>query len=433
VAFPGTTISGFAEVTFSTNNLLLSGRSQGALDPARPTPETIRALVAIPNPALVTGACPAGFPAGRTCAPLVVFRHGIPGSRGQMLLLAEAMAAKGFVVAAIDGEKFGDRTYCGAATQAAADQQCLPPSTCVNDPVLKTAADAGVVGRCTITGTPGNFVLRKRIDCTSADPTPCIQASATAKGLPLESGRFFVSLNLFRTRDSFRQDIIDQSALVSALAPATPRGDPFADLLGTQGLAVDPAQIYFASASLGSANSMLSVAVNPRFTKGAFQSGFSTIVDDYSNPESSDFPGLVALLGTSTPPIVPGTAGFLQFLQVAKWILDPADAANYGALLQASAKPVLHQIALCDPRIPNAQSQYFSARLGLPVPAPGTAGNGFTQWFINSAATAACPADRVGHGFLIDPTPLPTITAQSQASFADFLATGNAQPITVRP
>jgi hypothetical protein len=427
--FPGTAISEFAEVPFNTTNLLLSGLSQGAFDPAHPTPEQITALVALPNPALVTGACPAGFPATSKCAPLVVFRHGIPRAKGDMLPIASALAAKGFVVAAIDAEKHGDRTYCGAATQAAADQQCLAlsgaASTCVADAKLKTAADAGVVGRCS------NGLLRKRVDCAVFTPA-CI----VPKGIPLATGNFIFTLNLFRFRDTLRQDVIDQAALVNALAPTAPRAagaDKFADHLALSNLAIDPDKVYFASLSLGAENSTLSVAVNPRFKRAAFQSGFATIVDVSSNPASSDNATLVALLGAATPPIVPGTAGYLQFLQVAKWVMDPADAANYAQLIQASAKPVLSQIGLCDPRIPNAQSQYFTAMLGLPVPAPGAAGTGFTQWFVNSGSSATCPTDKVDHGFLIDPTQAPTLTSQAQASFADFLATGAAQPTTVRP
>ena len=183
--------------------------------------------------------------------------------------------------------------------------------------------------------------------------------------------------------------------------------------------------------------------MNPRFKRGAFHAGFATIVDDYSNPESSDYAALVALLGSSTPPVVPGTATFTQLLQVAKWILDPAEPANFASIIRSSGKPVLSQIGLCDPRIPNTQSRYFSGLLGLGVatpffgpqlPEPGVAGTSFVQWFINGATgTPACSAATVDHGFLVDPTSSPTLTSQAQASFADFLATGAAQSTTVRP
>ena len=342
------------------------------------------------------------------------------------------------MVAAIDAEKHGDRTYCGAATQAAADRQCFnpptnsPAATCVADEKLKTAADTGVVGRCS-----NGQLLRKRVDCAAPFNTDgTFNAACFApKGIPLATGNFVFSLNLFRFRDTVRQDVIDEAALVNALAPAAPRAagaDAFAAHLAESNLAVDPGQVYLASLSMGSENTALSLAVNPRFKKGAFQSGFS-IVDVSINPASSDHATLVALLAASNPPIVEGTADYLKFVQVAKWVLDPADAANYGALIAASAKPVLSQIGLCNPRIPNAQSQHFSAMLGLPVPLPEAGGTGFTQWFINAGAGAVCPAAAVDHGFLVDPTQSPTLTAQAQASFADFLATGAAQPITVRP
>jgi len=428
-AFPGTAVAEFAEVTFPTVNLLLSGNTQGAFDPASPTPEPIVALVALPDPALVAGTCPAAFAPLTRCAPLVVFRHGLPRAKGDMLPIATALAAKGFVVAAIDVEKHGDRTYCTA------DNQCLPPATCVADPKLKTSADPGIVGRCA-----GGALLRKRVDCTLPDPQ-CAQPSQLApKGIPLATGNLLVSLNLFRTRDTFRQDVIDEAALVSALAPSSPRPagtDPFAGHLGLgpNGYAVHPDEVYLASLSLGSINSVLSLAVNPRFKKGAFHAGGATFVDIPANPASSDHAALIALLASATPPIAENTPAYLQFLQVAKWVLDPGDPANYGERLRARspAVPVLSQIGLCDTRIPNAQSQFFTAMLGLPVPAAGAAGTGFTQWLVNSASTAACPADAVTHGVLIDPSTQPLLTAASQASFADFLATGAAQPTTVRP
>jgi hypothetical protein len=437
-AFPGTSVAEFAEVQFNTMNLLISGnpQTQGAFDLAGPTPEPITALVALPDPALVTGACPGGFTAAK-CAPLVVFRHGIPRGKGDMLPIASALAAKGFVVAAIDAEKMGDRTYCGAATQAAADQQCFnpagtPASTCVADAALKTSTDTGVVGRCS------HGLLRKRVDCQDADLfvggvfNPACYAP---KGVPLATGNFIFTLNLFRMRDTIRQDVIDEAALVNALAPAAPRAagtDAFATHLLASSLAVNPDQVYFASLSMGSENATLSVAVNPRFKKGAFNAGFATIVDVSANPASSDHAVLLGML--SQAGIAPGSADYLLFVQLAKWILDPADAANYAPLIQASGKPVLSQLALCDPRIPNAQAAYFTGLLlGAPVMPAGTPGTGFTQWFVNSASSQSCPADLVAHGFLVDPSTTPLLTAKAQASFADFLDTSSPQLTTVRP
>ncbi len=425
VAFPtipNTTlqpIQEFAEVTFATPNLLLSGNTQGALDPAHPTLESITALVALPNPALVPGTCPAGFAASR-CAPLVIFRHGFPRSRADVLPLVTALTSRGFAVAAIDAEKHGDRTYCTA------DEQCVPGNACVADPSLRTATDATIVGRC-----QNGALLRSRLDCATFDPATCI----SPKGVPLATGNLYVSANLFRTRDSARQDVIDQAMLVNTLAPAQPRAAG-ADQLAARMLsyaptiAIHPDQIYFASLSLGSMNSALSVALNPRIQKGAFHAGGATLVDVFANPAAQDHPTLLALLGSFTPPILENTPEYLQFLQVAKWILDPADPANYGALIAASGKPVLSQIGLCDQRVPNDQNRLFTALLGLPVPEPTAGGTGFTQWFINAATGAACPDALADHGFLIEPGPL---TVQAQTSFGAFLATSAAQPVTVRP
>jgi hypothetical protein len=426
---PTDPVSAFAEVHFTTNNLLLSGLTGGMLDTAHPTPEPIVALVALPDPALVTDGCPTGFPGTFNCAPLVVFQTGLPGYRGWMLPIAAELAAKGFVVAAIDGDKFGDRTYCSGATQAAANAMCAPTATCDDVAALHTPGDPTIVGRCS-----GGNLLKVRADCQSPNaPTPSCFSTAAPKGQAVASGNLVVSLNLFRTRDTFRQDIIDQATLVNALAPAAPRTagtDPFADHLALSNLAVNPDEVYIASLSLGTVKTSLSLAVNPRFKKAALQSAFATIVDDFSqSPEDSI--ALDAMLATIG--VLPGTADYLQFLQVAKWIIDPADPANYAAALRSGGKPILHQIAFCDHRVTNSSSDYFTGSVGLPVPVPGASGTGFAQYFVNSASGAVCATDFVDHGFLIDPTATPTLTAKAQASFADFLETGAAQPVTVRP
>ena len=71
--------------------------------------------------------------------------------------------------------------------------------------------------------------------CSSAFP---------GAGAPVTSGNYFVSANFFRTRDSLRQDIIDQSQLVRVLSP-DPTGSQLANMITTAlvGVQFDPTKV----------------------------------------------------------------------------------------------------------------------------------------------------------------------------------------------
>ena len=112
----------------------LLSASTGAFDPnllvpgASPPIDLMPALVVVPK--TVPNACPA--PAGALkCAPLVVFHHGLNGGHAQMLLGANELAGKGFVVAAIDAPKHGDRAFCAKDSECATGtcQPIGPPGT----------------------------------------------------------------------------------------------------------------------------------------------------------------------------------------------------------------------------------------------------------------------------------------------------------------
>jgi len=62
-------------------------------------------------------------------------------------------------------------------------------------------------------------------------------------GVPANSGEYLISANFFRTRDSFRQDILDQSQVINVMTSVTPAAaTPHAvyELLKAHGLRVDP-------------------------------------------------------------------------------------------------------------------------------------------------------------------------------------------------
>jgi dienelactone hydrolase len=462
-------IAELAEVKVQTMSWLIASQNSGAFDPANPTTETVTALVTIPDPTLVTGTCPTALPAytAANCAPLVVFAHGLGSSKASVLPIAGALAARGFIVAAIDMDKHGDRSYCsgsGPGAQAAANAQCCPggacgpTSTCAFKANLTTPVDAIVdpdplvppipiqIGFCeSAPGVRGGY-LNYRLDCDGINPdgTPNLACfSSGGKGTAYASANRLISLNFFRVRDTLRQDVIDKSALVKALAPIGKSADAFAAYLeATHGLAVDFTKVYFVGHSGGVFSATASLAVNPRFTRAVTYAGGATAIDVFANPESRYHANLVALLAGAD--VTEGSADYLKLLQIGKWIMDPADPANFAkhvipgslpspfALPPFSATPlaalwpaqpvrdVLTQLSICDGTVPNAQNQLFSALLGLSVPSPSSATTGRVQWYAQTGA-GVCPGDAVTHSNLLDFV-TPSLTQQAQAYASDFLA-----------
>jgi len=332
----------------------------------------LHALVAVPDPAVVP-ACPAPFPAGTRCTRLVLFGHGLGGSKETLFAVASSLASQGLMAAALDIPLHGARAWCGSnadCTTGAAD------GVCATFPGAQGQGDAA---------PPAGF----------GPPGVC------ATGVPKAavSGRYFVTANFFRTRDAVRQNLLDQAAATLALSRPpglpTPTADPFAAALPA-GLLVDPSAVYYEGISLGSIVGTSVVASNPRLRRASFSVGGGTMTDVFLNAPafSSQVDALLLSLGVdrsqvATDPAV--AAAYLQVASLAKWILDPADPINYapwlrsaplpdllvdptGATAQA-AKDVYAQIATGDLVVPNPQNTLLDA-LSVAVTTTYTKGGG---------------------------------------------------------
>jgi len=403
-------------------------------NPALAVQETIHVLIASPrtdNPNL--GSC-----GGTPCAPMMVFRHGLQGGRADMLTVADVNAEAGMVTVAIDAAKHGDRALCTSGTTGA-------NSGCVSG-VCTTTLPPGAQGDANPPGTCDAAGLLKRP--VSPFCTGTCAANAT-DGISKISGNFLLSTNLFRTRDTMRQDLIDQSQLVRTLAfvPPEPAGVHhlvFEHMLQT-GVIIDPQKIYFSGQSLGSIQGTMDVATNPRISKAVFNVGGGSIVDIVTNSPAfaSTTNKLLAVLG-----IARGSAAFLQFLVVAKTVLDPADPINYAGHLTdhtlanllpplggnpngtvpQDKKKVLTQIANCDEAVPNSFSLVHASNVGTsPLPGfPGFGGPGSFQLFVSVPFDPAtfqfgkCEVSTVQHSFLTD-WAKPTLTSVAQHDLSKFV------------
>ncbi len=454
------------ETTILTFDLLDPATGAFKPNPAGAVAVLINVLIATPKSTNANVPACAGplAPFGK-CSPMVVFRHGLGGGRANMLQVADGFAAQGMTVVAIDAAKHGDRSLCtGGQTTITVQGTTVPmcvdnagtPEACVTLLPPGAQGDANPPGAC-----PHKFV---RVAAMSSCTGGCWSG---ADGIPVVSSNYLVTANFFRTRDTFRQDIIDQSQLVRAIAFAPsvfPTGHSVFDhmalrngTLGT-GVIIDPTKIYFAGQSLGSIQGVADVAANPRISAAVFNVGGGTVVDVFTNSPAfvATTNALLAGLG-----IVPGTAKYLQFLTVAKTVLDPAEPVNFAGHLQSNTLPnllgtgnqipkaVLAQAAFCDQVVPNPFNFILDANAGTGplLGATGFGGPGTFELFYKGtapptpAALGACPApggtnipaSAVSHGFLTDWADT-AMTTQAQLDAAKFLLAGT-QPnsLTVLP
>jgi len=171
-----------------------------------------------------------------------------------------------------------------------------------------------------------------------------------------------VSSNFFRTRDAFRQNVFDQSALTLALSRPptgvpqipTPPGNPVSAIVPLP-VIVDPTAIYYEGISLGSISGTQVVATMPRITRASLAVGGGTVTDVFTNSPAfqANIDALFAALcpGYTRPITDPAVAAcYLRTVNVAKWILDPADPMNYA--LHVKTAPLPNLLANPDGSVP---------------------------------------------------------------------------------
>jgi hypothetical protein len=445
---PNGNINEILETKITTFNLL--DPATGAFNAAGTTAdEAISVLIATPK----VVSTPCGFPAPLdtlNCAPLVIFRHGLGRGRADLLLVADSFAAKGFVVAAIDAAKHGDRSFCtkGQTTITVGGvtvPQCITGTSCTSALPAGAQGDPNPPGTCG--NDPANFFKVPVSGVCAGVSNPC--GYTGADGIPVVSSNYLVSANFFRTRDTFRQDIIDQSQLVRALA-FVPNGQPHPlfNYMAAQGAVIDPGKVYFAGQSLGAIQGTADVAANPRISRAVLNVGGGTVVDVFATSPAfaSTTAALLAGLGIQAG----ANQAYLQFLVVAKTILDPAEPVNFAGHLQTNtlpnllpplggnpngtvpqvAKSVLTQAAFCDQTVPNPWNFIldFTAGTGPFANPLNLAQKGTFQLFLAnpfSPATslASCPtpsstsANAIPHGFFTNWTAATPFAQENAAKF----------------
>jgi hypothetical protein len=333
--------------------------SQGGVD--------LDALIGIP-----TGTMPAGG------WPVIVYGHGLTLSKDTALTFAGKATAAGFAIVAIDFVAHGSRAV-----------------RISNDPTL------GCTGRCvdatTITAQnpAGDFyatpmLCEKASDCPGAGDT-CGKASVLtgaaanegAAPTPTSAGQCydqFLSTDLAKTRDGLRQTVLDLQRTILALKACAP-GAPTTANCGS--LVIDPTKILYAGVSLGGILGSITTAESPDVKAAMLSVPGAGWVDLLENTDTVEFRcplvnGLIdagILSGTKwtgansdalclqDKAAWQGQPGYGTFAATARWILDPADPANFASKL--ATKRFMIQEVIGDTVVPNVTTERLAALTGV--------------------------------------------------------------------
>jgi hypothetical protein len=265
--------------------------------PSTARPETVRFWMSLPK---------TGAPGGGGATPVVVLQHGISGWRGQMVLLAGAFAAAVWAAIAFDIPLHGARSQCTT------DAQCS--------------------GGCDVaTGQCRGQMLPMP---TAEDPLACSLlplSNDPADCRPMASGAAFVDpRDLFRTRTSAQQYVVDGAQLVRVLGDAAnPNGLTAALAAAGTSIRLDAERVAFLGISLGAivGTSLLAAAPAPRFGVLNVPGGRLFDVITTGDLRTLVDPYLMSI------GIMRDTAAFAELRATATWILDPIDPFAVGQLV----------------------------------------------------------------------------------------------------
>ncbi|MBK7857176.1 MAG: hypothetical protein IPJ65_00875 [Archangiaceae bacterium] len=308
--------------------------------------------------------------------PLVIFQHGITRFRRDALLIANSIARKGWATLAIDHPLHGDRSFCTSAAD------CVVGASCTEH-------------RCPV----GGYRVATGLDAQI--------------GTPAISGLKFSSLsNLAATRDQIRQLILDTAQLIRVVRDTTAGiGALSVDDASTAGVVerLEPAELGYIGMSLGSVMGALAVA-NPELERAVLNVGGASPADILSQATVTFLADKKRTLDTylaTSRGIATGSQRYDDFLDVARWLLDPADAQSFGRnyidepLPSYPQKRIFLSWVANDPWVPNATTRLLINSIEHQR-APASFGE--HQW-----------SDNGNHSFMMDPQSPIVLQAQDEA------------------
>jgi dienelactone hydrolase len=259
--------------------------------------------------------------------PVVIFGHGLGGSRTALIAIGSQLAAGGYASVAIDFVAHDSRA-------------------------VRTSKDAAL--GCE-TRQDANGVSR---------PQPTIDAQCYAP---------FLSVDFAATRDNIRQSVLDLHELVGALKGCG------TTLCGP--LKVDATNISYTGISLGGIIGATAVASKPDFHSAVLNVPGVGWLDVLENSQTNAIkcPLVDALIeakslvgdkwnpgansGLCTTDAWKTQPGYRQFALLGRWVLDPADGANFARKLVS--RKILIQEVVGDLVVPNVTTNNLGALVGL--------------------------------------------------------------------
>ena len=382
--------------------------NNAAGDPVNPTDfapvatsdVTVPVIMTVPNASSPGGGTP---PAGGW--PVTIFQHGITGDRTQMLALADAMAAVGRVLIAID----------------------QPVHGVVLDPDAPGPLDALVAANGQFGATERHFGIDLQDNETGA-PGP--------DGLIDSSGTYFINLtNLGNTRDNLREAAADLLTLSASVAGAVvPSPDGGAVPAAQAGLALNAADKSFVGHSLGGIVGATMLSYDGSFTAGSLVfpgGGIAQLVANSDSLGPRIIGGLAAAAGVDADDdaaLAEFAAGDLQdFLVTAQTVIDSGDPINHAPFLAADETTAVHLVEVIDdavipnsvPTAPLSGTRPLARVLGLERVATDSSGDAWVR------------LSEGDHASVLSPEASAAATAEIQRQVAAYAASAGTQlPIT---
>ncbi len=332
--------------------------------------QTVPLLMTVPNQGSGHTRPAAGW-------PVVIFGHGLGGNRSHMLAVADAAAAAGYAVVAMDFPLHGmapeDPLYIG--------------NTPFVDVANERTFEVDYIDNAT--GAPGRDGI--------IDP----------------SGAHMINLgSLLTSRDNFRQGQADLSILAVSIPSISFDGDTLPDL--------DGSTIQYASLSIGSILGTPFTAVEPMVTN-AFLSVPMGGVARGLEASPTFGPGIRAGLEAAAG-LVPGTTDYELYFTAFQTVFDAADPINWSAEASGFNNIVLHEV-LGDQVFPNFVATAPLSGTEPMIRAMGLKSYSSTQSDPGGLDLAGRFVPPASHGSLISPVSSPAATAEMQKQMASFFAT----------
>ena len=272
--------------------------------------------------------------------PVVVFQHGFTRSKADLFAVGSQLAALGFASIAMDIQYHGSR-----AIQTSVDPALGCAGTC-------QIGGAACSKACAPFGDPCINGLGQAVD-----PTVTPQCYA-----PILPG------DLATQRDALHQTQLDQQQLVRALVACGASSCTSGN--NATVFAVDASRIVYMGHSLGSILGSVTASVEPHIVASVLNVSGVGIYDILETTPNDDFRCTLVnnlidegvVVGQKWDPTNPAGAacltndwltqpGYQQFAGIARWVIDPADPANYTAKL--APKRFLLQEVVDDQVVPN--------------------------------------------------------------------------------